>query len=93
VLQVTFIVCTIGLGVASEVVQGVLPVRTFTFLGLECRKAFGEEWESDEIQTEGMEADKTTCRYTALSTPTMSSPTSSVPVSPSAYATFTTSAC
>ena len=28
VLQYTFIVCTIGLGVASEVVQGLLPVRT-----------------------------------------------------------------
>lgn len=30
VLQYTFIVCTIGLGVASEVVQGLLPVRTDT---------------------------------------------------------------
>lgn len=28
VLQYTFIVCTIGLGVASEIVQGLLPVRT-----------------------------------------------------------------
>jgi VanZ family protein len=27
VLQLTFIICTIGLGCASEVVQGLLPVR------------------------------------------------------------------
>ncbi len=27
VLQITIIVCTIGLGIASEVVQGLLPVR------------------------------------------------------------------
>ena len=27
VLQFTFLVCTLGLGVASEVVQGLLPVR------------------------------------------------------------------
>jgi hypothetical protein len=27
VLQLTFLVCTVGLGVASEVVQGLLPVR------------------------------------------------------------------
>jgi VanZ family protein len=31
VLQVTFVVCTLGLGVASEVVQGVLPVRIPAF--------------------------------------------------------------
>jgi VanZ family protein len=31
VLQVTFIVVTLGLGVASEVVQGMLPVSSHTF--------------------------------------------------------------
>lgn len=38
VLQLTFTVCTLGLGFASEIVQGLLPVslRSFWYVGALC---------------------------------------------------------
>jgi VanZ family protein len=44
VLQYTFIVCTVGLGVASEVVQGLLPVSYTLDLSMETRHTRVVSW-------------------------------------------------